>query len=289
MTEVLFGEGAAESMRYAKQNGTMPDESDNEVICLGFMLDIGNISRGIKTSSRKRLPMEMLAGTEYEKNNTSFSSSLTMKEKEDIYTSQWDKLMNILKGGNSIRIWYSDLPYSLCGLYHLCTALVYYPSQVTVIKIPEYNIIGNKMTIASGWEEVLPENFCNYLSYERKLTKMEITFFSSEWKRLEVENKTLRAVVSGKLMSVREDFYDFLILDAISDDAENEARFIGRILAKNKIGVGEWWLKKRIEQLIAEGVIEVIYNSHTPSVYDRMIRKFRRKRYHALDPVRFYK
>lgn len=289
MTEVLFGEGEAENMRYAKQNGTMPDEADNEVICLGFMLDIGNISKGIKMSSRKRLPMEMLAGTEYEKNNTSFSTALTPKEKEDMYTSQWDKLMSILKSGKSIRIWYSDLPYSLCGLYQLCTALVYYHTQITVIKIPEYNIIGNKMTIVNGWEEVLPENFCNYLSLERKLTKMEITYFSSEWKRLEVENKTLRAVVNGKLMSVREDFYDFLILDAISDEAENEARFIRKILAKNHIGVGEWWLRKRIDQLITEGVIEVIYNPHKPNIYDRMIRKFRRKHYRAVYTSSIYK
>lgn len=289
MTEVLFGEGEAESMRYAKQNGTMPDEADNEVICLGFMLDIGNISKGIKTSSRKRLPVEMLAGTEYEKNNTGFLTSMSAKDKENLYISQWDKLMSILKSGKSIRIWYSNLPYSLCGLYQLCTALVYYPTQVTVIKIPEYNIVGNSMTIANGWDVIQPENFCNYLSYERKLTKMEITYFSSEWKRLEVENKKLRAVVSGKLMSVREDFYDFLILDAISDEAENEIRFIGRILAKNQIGVGEWWLKKRIEVLISEGVIEVIYNSQTPSVYDRMIRKYKRKHYHGVHPLKLYK
>lgn len=54
MIELLFGEGEAGSMKYAKQKGLLSGDG-TEVICLGFLLDIGDIKEDVNSVYRKNL------------------------------------------------------------------------------------------------------------------------------------------------------------------------------------------------------------------------------------------
>ena len=58
MIEIMFGESEAGSMKMAKRH---KDDSDEEVICLGFLLDIGDIRKPVDSIYRKKLIYSMYA------------------------------------------------------------------------------------------------------------------------------------------------------------------------------------------------------------------------------------
>ena len=57
MVEVLFGESEAGSMKIAKS--TQNSEDSYKVICLGFMMDIGDIKESVNSQYRKDLICSM--------------------------------------------------------------------------------------------------------------------------------------------------------------------------------------------------------------------------------------
>ena len=58
MIEIMFGESEAGSMKMAKR---CKDDNDEEVICLGFLLDIGDIRKPVDSIYRKELIYSMYA------------------------------------------------------------------------------------------------------------------------------------------------------------------------------------------------------------------------------------
>lgn len=137
MIEVLFAESEAASMRaakstviYSKIDGPTsvfiagkkkPPEKEHsgwlegnagDVVCFVYRLDIGNIQEDIEGHYRKNLIFSLL-NMENEKETQDYADSYM----------QMQKLKICLEAGESIRIWYSDAPYSRCGLYHLCNIL----------------------------------------------------------------------------------------------------------------------------------------------------------------------
>lgn len=63
MIEVLFGESEAGSMKAAKNK--FEERTSDEVICLGFMLDIGNIKESPDSSYRKKLIYSMYSQNQW--------------------------------------------------------------------------------------------------------------------------------------------------------------------------------------------------------------------------------
>ena len=66
---------------------------------------------------------------------------------------------------------------------------------------------------------------------------------NNEWNEVKCQNTSIRAVVNGRLSSVPEDFYDYLIRSYIPVSEFKLARIIGEIIGRNLIGVSDWWLK----------------------------------------------
>ncbi len=203
MIEVLFGESEAGAMKVAKNTviaskvdgptavwtvgKKKPPERENcgwiegtaeEVICLGFLLDISDIREDVNSECRKH---------------------------------------PYLADGEAIRIWYSDASYSRCGFYHLCADLQKYSNAISIIKLPEYRVrADNSIVSYTNWGEVAAEEFAGFLTCEKKLSKEEIRMYAMSWSILQEDNSPLRAVVNGKLIGVPEDFYDFLIWKTIT-------------------------------------------------------------------------
>ena len=46
--------------------------------------------------------------------------------------------------GEAMRIWYSDAPYAVCGLYQVCSMLKDCDCPVLVVKLPEYQLKNEK-------------------------------------------------------------------------------------------------------------------------------------------------
>ena len=74
-----------------------------------------------------------------------------------------------------------------------------------------------------------------------------------EWSQLREENSPLRAVVNGRLHSVGEDFYDPFIRAQIPDGIFRVAHLIGDVLGRCQLGIGDWWIAKRIQAMETQG------------------------------------
>lgn len=278
MIEVLFAESEAASMRaakstviYSKIDGPTsvfiagkkkPPEKEHsgwlegnagDVVCFGYRLDIGNIQEDIEGHYRKNLIFSLL-NMENEKETQDYADSYMQMQKLKIY----------LEAGESIRIWYSDAPYSRCGLYHLCNILNCYENEIYLVKLPEYVVHGKTICFYKNWGEVAAEEFAGFLSGERIVSKEEFRMYASLWNELVEDNSPLRAIVNGKMIGVPEDFYDFMILNRITTKPIKECRLIGDIIGHNQASIGDWWYAKRIQHFIEEGLIKVLEDAEKP-------------------------
>ena len=283
MIEVLFGESEAGAMKVAKNTvitgkvdgptavwtvgKKRPPERENcgwiegtaqEVICLGFLLDIGNIREDVSSSYRKQLICSMYA-QEQQGNDQRMDEAL-MQQCD--YSAQMERLRAYLVDGETIRVWYSDAPYSRCGFYHLCASFQQYQNEMRVVKLPEYRVRADHSIVCyNSWGEVSAEEFAGFLDGEKILSRNEIRMYATTWNNLQQDNSPLRAVVNGKVTGVPEDFYDFLIWKRITPKPVKEARLFGDILGNEQLGVGDWWYAKRIEYHIQTGKIRVVEDS----------------------------
>ena len=291
MIEVLFGESEAASMKAAKSmkivgyvNGptsvlvtgkeTPPERTfagwvegtSEDVVCLGFMLDIGNIKEPIDSPYRKNLIYSMYAQNQYVKNP---EIDQELKLTGEVYLNELLRLKEYLENGETIRVWYSDTPYSICGFYSLCQILQKYKNEIHIVKLPEYMVRKTSIISYRNWGEVSAEEFAEFLTYESVLTKEEVRIYAQLWTELTEDNSPLRAMINGKVTGVSEDFYDFLIWKRLTRKPIKEARLIGDILGCFQIGMGDWWFARRIEHFIQQDKIKVINDSENK--YARVI------------------
>ena len=291
MIEVLFGESEAASTKAAKSmeivgyvNGptsvlvtgkeTPPERTfagwvegtSEDVVCLGFMLDIGNIKEPIDSPYRKNLIYSMYAQNQYVKNP---EIDQELKLTGEVYLNELLRLKEYLENGETARVWYSDTPYSICGFYSLCQILQKYKNEIHIVKLPEYMVRKTSIISYRNWGEVSAEEFAEFLTYERVLTKEEVRMYAQLWTELTEDNSPLRAMINGKVTGVPEDFYDFLIWKRLTRKPIKEARLIGDILGCFQIGMGDWWFARRIEHFIQQDKIKVINDSENK--YARVI------------------
>lgn len=284
MIEVLFGESEAGAMKAAKNTvitgktdgpasvwaagKKKPPQRENcgwiegtaeEVICLGFLLDIGNIREDVNSEYRQHLIYSMYAQEQWGKDE---KIDAEYRQLCSYYCTEMERLKAYLEEGEAIRVWYSDAAYSRCGFYHLCAGFQKYRNEISVVKLPEYTVRSDKSIVScKNWGEIAAEEFAGFLNCEKKLSKEEIRMYAMCWEILQEDNSPLRAVVNGKLIGVPEDFYDFLIWKRITGEPVKEARLIGDILGRNQLGIGDWWYAKRIEYFIQTGKIKILEDS----------------------------
>ncbi len=291
MIEVLFGESEAASMKAAKNTVVIGgvkrpasvwmagkkkppkkpfagwvEGTAEEVVCLNFMLDIGDIKKPVSSSYRKELIYSLFSQNQYGK---SAELEEELKQIGDVYVNELQRLIQFLEDGEEIRIWYSDAPYSRCGFYSLCQMLLKYETEIHVVKLPEYTVRKKSIISYSNWGNVSAEEFAGFLPFEKTLTREEVRMYAMLWSELSEDNSPLRTVINGKVIGVPEDFYDFLLWKKITRKPIKEARLIGDILGCYSVGIGDWWYAKRIDYHIQQGNIMVAEDSENK--YARLI------------------
>lgn len=264
MIEIVFGESEAGAMKTAlrRERGLGSD-----VICLPLMLDIGDISQPVLSKYRRDLLYGMLYQEQW---GADTETKTEIKALGNAYSRELTRLKGYLKSAEPLRIWYSDAPYSICGMMWLCGKLRKYKGKVYAVKLPRPIVKGNTAVEFSNWGEVRPHEFAEMLPLQRKLTQVEIIMNCIRWDRLKRENAPLRAVVNGSVISVPDNFYDFLIWKYLGEDPVREAELIGKILGENRLGMGDWWYAARIDKYIKTHQIEIVENSDKK--YKRIIR-----------------
>lgn len=248
MIEILFGESEAGAMKSVLNNSR---KLGSDVICLGMMLNIGSLKIPLSDKYRGNLLYKLIYQEQW---GADKEMQDELKNLGAHYLDELNRLKEYLKNGESVRVWYSDSPYSLCGLFWLCNALYKTKRDICAVKLPDIEPY-------VSWGELDPEKFEKYLRFQRKLSADEVKHFSLEWQRLRSENAPLRAMLNGTVIGVPASFYDFLIWGHLGLAPKKEAVLIGEILRSNRIGVKDWWLASRIEHYIRTGKIKIIKDS----------------------------
>ena len=173
-----------------------------------------------------------------------------------------ERLLEGSKHGEAVRIWYSNAPYSLCGFYDVLWQLRDCDCTVTALKMPRWMSLDDDMAQSClNWGELSPGDWAKYLSLEREIPKNVRNAIAMEWSQLREENAPLRAVVNGRLHSVGEDFYDPFIRAHIPDGTFRVAQLIGEVLGRCQLGIGDWWIAKRIQAMENQGELITVTNS----------------------------
>lgn len=293
MIEVMFGESEGGAMKMAKNYkkpdyhnggwfGNKPSKEEfdkmfegkavggnsSEVVCLPFMLDIGDINQPIDSEYRKNLILEMYTINGRDDLNTIKG----LEESWEKYLMELERLKDHASKSEELRLWYSNAPYSLCGFTYVCHLLTQYNCKLSVIKLPPYmQLSDNEIQFYTSWNEMDAGKFYKFLPLENELSPCELRSFASDWTELKEEHSTLRAFVNGKLIGVPEDFYDHVIRKEIPEGEFIMARLIGNVLGKHPLGIGDWWYAKRINTMIEQGELEVVEKQK--DLYRQVLRK----------------
>ncbi len=248
---------AEEKARQDWENAIPLGSSREDLYCFPIALSIGVISEK-EIGTQRKSALELL-----------FSIyPAAMKAELDIASilqKANDNLSAVMKryaGGEAVRIWYSDSPDELCGMYWLAAQL--YPlkssAPVYLVKLPNWEYQSeNTMISKNGWGEVAPGEWGKYIALQEEARPVLLSSFAAKWSQLQKENAPLRVALNGKLQSVSADIYDSFILREIAaqPDEFKMAVVIGNVLGKYQLGIGDAWVSIRIDKMIEKGILEI--------------------------------
>ena len=264
---------AEERERLEWENTTPMGGSPADVYDLGFSLSIGDISENIPCEKRRKV-LEWLYGIYPDIDEDSVFTAELMQRTADAMK----EVCSHISAGESVRIWYSNQPDELCGMYWFMAQLnnlELQSDQVILVQLPDWEI-GDENAAMSGWGGVKPSQWHRYLDFQRAATSAFCKSCATHWQRLQQENAPLRAVLNGRLMSVPETLYDEFITCEIAaeEDEFNEAMLIGRVLGKYQLGIGDAWIALRIEEMIRVGnLIPITAPAPGSPIYHRRLKK----------------
>lgn len=258
MTEPEKAEAQAEAehqMELELARGKALEGNPEDAIALPFPLDIGDIRGSVFSDARKELLQEIFTANPWGEEP---EEPHTLDEYWDNCKQDQQRLLQRAAEGEPVRIWYSHVPYALCGFYSVLHMLQDMDCAVTAVKLPEYWERPDGVVVSAGsFGEIPAGEWASFLSYEAKIPDVMRWRFSAVWKQLQQENAPLRAVINGRLHSVEEDFYDRFLLKAASTETQSVGSVIGTAIGRYELCIGDWFLARRMEKLIDSGVFKI--------------------------------
>ena len=184
-----------------------------------------------------------------------------------------DDIVDEAKKGNTIRIWYSELGYALCGLYYLACRLETTQASVILVPLP-------KNIRLFYCNEIYPRDIPAYMSAAHFAGKKELAAYAAEWKRLCKENADMRVVQNKKVVSADLDYFDDLICECTADGPLCYEKLIGRSLGKifdEGNFVFDGFVGDRIDLMIENGTLEITGNDDGEHLSDYLTDIVQRK------------
>ncbi|MEG1932121.1 MAG: DUF3658 domain-containing protein, partial [Pygmaiobacter sp.] len=161
--------------------------------------------------------------------------------------------------GETVRIWVDATPGAACGLRFTAALLEGIECPITVVNLPLRVERPDGTSVSyRGWGEVLPEQAGALLSGAQLLSAQQCAALAAQWKTLQRENASLRAVQGERVISVGEDYYDDRIRAEYPVGTCRVAELIGRVLSKQNPGVGDNFLAQRIRVLLQQGELMLV-------------------------------
>lgn len=265
---------AEQKARLAWENATPLGGNSADIYGFNLVLSVGDISEN-KPGIKRKQTLEHLYGV-YPNNEGLYAAQEIFKRLNENLTTVRERAA----AGEFLRIWYSNQPDEMCGLYWFMEQLdqwKVHSEQVSVVKLPEWEADEKENIIRkNSWGEVSPDEWYRYLPMQKPVTPVFKQSCASHWQELQEENAPLRAMLNGQLVSVSEKLYDDFILREIAAEGEEfqEAMIIGRVLGKYRLGIGDSWVAFRIEEMIHSGRLEVVSAAaEDMPVYHRVLKK----------------
>lgn len=116
-------------------------------------------------------------------------------------------------GGEPLRLWLSERPEEMCGLYWLAHWLYKWEAgaaEVSAVKLPWFvELPDGVAAVYAHWGEVLPEKevWQQYAARAQKLPANFMLGCALDWQELQKQNAPRRIRLDGCLISAGEDFY----------------------------------------------------------------------------------
>ncbi len=265
---------AQEEARRAWESAASMGGNSADVFGFNLALSVGDVSESQPGALRRQV-LERLYGAYPNGEGREAAREILKRAEDDLKTVQERAV-----AGESFRIWYSNQPDELCGLYWFMERLNQWQVQegrIFLVKLPEWETDQQGNVVRkSGWGEAAPEEWSRHAALQVPVPPALMQYFASCWRELQDENAPLRAVLNGRLVSAPEHIYDDFILREIAAQPEKfqEAMLIGRVLGKYQLGIGDGWIAFRIEEMIRAGKLEVVSaaNQDMPA-YHRLLKK----------------
>jgi hypothetical protein len=263
-----------EKARLAWESATPMCGKTADIYGFNLMLSVGDISEN-QPGIKRKLTLAHLYSIYPNEEGCHLAEEILKIANENLQT-----IHERTVAGEALRIWYSNQPDEMCGLYWFLHQLNQWnvdDVKVSIVKLPEWetNEKGNIMR-KNSWAEVAPEEWLHFLALKKTVSLLFIQNCATYWQKLQEESAPIRAVINGQLVSASEKLYDDFILREISEagDEFHEARIIGRVLGKYQLGIGDSWVALRIEEMINDGKFEAVNacDKDMP-IYHRVLKK----------------
>ncbi len=164
----------------------------------------------------------------------------------------WNLFFHEIKKENAFRFWISNYAYEFVGMCYICSLIP--PQTISICNT-------NTIPILSKYGTYELWSLEQYdLLYKNQYTNESIQY-SDIWKKVSKENKPLRFIKDGEVISVDEDYFDFEIMKYLDPKKSNidisvDALFDSEIL-KNS-GFGTYFILHRVDILM-----EQVFKRHT--------------------------
>lgn len=265
---------AKEKARLAWERATPMGGKASDIFGFNLMLSVGDISED-QPGIKRQQTLEHVYSVYPNDEGYNAAKEILNRANEALKT-----IRERAEEGEALRIWYSDQPDEMCGLYWFMGQLnqwKVHDALVSIIKLPEWETDDKGHFVRkNSWGEVAPEEWRRHLALEKTVLPVFIQSCAAHWRDLQAENAPLRAVLNGRLVSMSENLYDDFILREIAAEGEvfHEAMIVGRVLGKYQLGISDSWVADRIEGMIHAGKLEVVTaGDKDVPIYHRVLRK----------------
>ena len=240
------------------------DGEPQDVIDLGFHLEIGDISGAIDTEERKETFLRLYRSVDFKDEEVDYFFEARRKD--------YEILLDYAKRGEQLRVWVTESPSSLCGFAFLCNILRDIPCDISLISRPDREtLFEENVEFFDDWGACPECDFYIFTPFAREISNEEKLRQSDLWEGLMKENSPLRANGNGIIVSVTEDYYDNNIFDCIPEGEFVMAKLIGEILTKYPIGVHDGWYSLRINKMIKDNILEVVSEGDLSHPYGKIL------------------
>lgn len=242
--------------------GIAMDGSSSDVETVFLVLDIGDIAGLDKNiEARKTVLEELFGGVNH-----------------NLHT-KWDRTQHALERLNEakltkepVRIWVCDSnPTEMCGLLFVCHVLKDSDIPITVVHKPEIVEKDGFINIDHHVGSMNPEEFATYAKTEKPVSKIQGIYYESIWKGLVQENAPLRVFISGSLISVPENFYDFALRANIPKGEFPINKLISMAFMQVPC-VNDYYLYSRVKAMIESGELVIVSSTADIHPYSDVVK-----------------